>query len=120
MSSCPLSKVRLGYQVLNVELRLEMAPWRPPDLVPRLASVCDTTSAVEARALELAKAAEDAGFSNGRKPSGVATACLYAAGQERKQSLTQAELADAAGVTPVTIRARYEELTNTLSAQSSP
>lgn len=110
VSCCSGSTVRLGYQVVNVELELATAPVTPLDLVPRLASACGASSAVERRALELASVAEEAGLANGRKPSGVAAGCLYVAGLESERRITQTELAEAASVSDVTVRERYNEL----------
>lgn len=54
--------------------------------------------------------AVDAGIANGRKPSGMPAACLYAVGREQLASYTQEELAEVAGVSSPTLRARLEEL----------
>ncbi|WP_313692407.1 hypothetical protein [Halorarum halobium] len=104
VARCEEPKVRLGYRVLNAELGLDAKPRQPPELVARLAS------AVEQRAQRLARDAVDAGIANGRNPNGVAAACVYVAGIELAERVTQAELADLADVTPVTIRNRVREL----------
>lgn len=110
VARCDRGKVRLGYQVLTVELGLEAVPVGPSDLVPRLASKLVVPATVKHRALEYALLAEEIGIANGRKPSGVAAASLYAAGKEAGVSVTQSELKRAAEVAPVTIRERYQEL----------
>lgn len=110
VARCDLDTVTLGYGVLNREFDLETVPHQPADLVPKIASACDVSDPVAHRALELAKIAEETGIANGRKPSGVAAGALYCAGQEHNESVTQAALAEAASVSPVTIRERYREL----------
>jgi len=50
------------------------------------------------------------GTASGRKPSGVAAACLYAAALAEGYPLTQGEAADVADVTPVTVRKAYYDL----------
>ncbi|QLG61082.1 transcription initiation factor IIB [Halorarum salinum] len=109
------SKVTLGYRVLNQELGLDAAPRHPPALVPRLVSAVDASSAVGRRARRLADVAVEAGIANGRDPNGVAAACVYVAGKEMGKRITQAELGDAADVTPVTVRERRNELQNAQS-----
>jgi transcription initiation factor TFIIB len=54
--------------------------------------------------------AENEGIANGRRPSGVAAACLYLVLTDAGLDVTQATLADLAGTTPATIRARCAEL----------
>lgn len=67
---------------------------------------------------ELAVCAEETGIANGKKPSGVAAACVYHAAAEvgypvtRGTTLTQADLAEVAGVTAVTLRNCWRALTD--------
>ncbi|QLG29539.1 transcription initiation factor IIB family protein [Halorarum halophilum] len=110
VAQCDESKVKLGYRVLNVELGLETGVRRPRDLIPRLVSAVNAFGDVERRARDLVEYAEEAGLANGRNPNGVAAACIYLAGQEVGEHITQTELADVADVTPLTIRKRYREL----------
>ncbi|MHB9288799.1 transcription initiation factor IIB [Halobacteriales archaeon Cl-PHB] len=107
----PAAKVRLGYGVVNEHLAVPAQPVGPAERVPKLASAVDAPDVVRRRARALAEQAGEAGLANGRKPSGVAAACLYRASQERVAGLTQAELAESADVAPVTLRARVRELT---------
>lgn len=113
------SSVQNSYHVLNVELGLDAMIQQPTDFVPRLAADCAAPDRVQHRALELAEIAEQTEIANGRQPSGVAAGCLYRAAREYCWSLTQAELADAANTTPVTIRARDEELGDALENGSA-
>ncbi|MCU4744828.1 transcription initiation factor IIB family protein, partial [Halobacteria archaeon AArc-xg1-1] len=65
---------------------------------------------VRRRALEFAQKATDAGITVGRRPAGVAAACLYLAAERCGLSLSQREIADVAGVSPTTLRSRRDEL----------
>ena len=103
-------KVTLGYRLLNAELGLEVPVVTVRNRIPRLATACEIPAAVEQRAMQYAALAEDAAIANGRNPDGVAGGCLYLAGQEAGLDVTQAALAAAADVSPVTIRKRYYEL----------
>jgi transcription initiation factor TFIIB len=100
-----------AYDALNCELGLETGPIHPREYLPRFASKLDLPPAVERRARNLAERARGEGIDNGRNPGGVAAACLYTAAREEGVSLTQREAAEVAGVTPVTLRSTYYDLT---------
>jgi transcription initiation factor TFIIB len=104
------AELAAAYDALNRELGLPTGPTDPGEFVPRFASRLDVPATVERRALELAEATVERGVAVGRDPSGVAAACLYTAAREAGTDLTQAEAADAADVTPVTVRNTYADL----------
>ena len=110
VAQCDASKVELGYAVLNRELGLATRPTTPADHVPKLLSAVDAPDPVGHRALELARAAAEAGLATGRHPGGVAAACVYLAGHEHGQLYTQAGLAELAGVSDVTVRTHRDAL----------
>ncbi|WP_231727740.1 transcription initiation factor IIB [Haloferax profundi] len=112
VARCTLDQVRTGYRVLNSELGIDAQAVTARTHVPRLASDCDVSADVHARAFELAELADEVGIANGRNPAGVAAACLYLAGKELGGTQTQAEFAAAADVTVPTLRARYYELSD--------
>lgn len=84
-------------------------------MVPWVADAGDAPDAVQHRALELAQVAEERGTANGRKPSGVAAACLYRAAEECEWMVIQDVGADAANVTPLTLRRGAEALGEALA-----
>lgn len=104
------AELAAAYDALNRELGLPTGATDPGEFVPRFASRLDVPAGVERRALELAERAVEEGVAVGRDPSGVAAGCLYTASREHGADLTQAEAADAAGVTPVTVRNSYVDL----------
>ncbi|WP_416838780.1 transcription initiation factor IIB [Haloferax sp. DFSO52] len=114
VARCTVSQVQTGYRVLNSELGIETQTVTARTHIPRLASDCDVSSGVHARAYELAELADDVGITNGRNPAGVAAACVYLAGKELNAGRTQAECATVADVTIPTLRARYYELRETV------
>jgi transcription initiation factor TFIIB len=103
-------RVEHAYGVLNQELGLPAVPMSPVEYIPRFASDLELSDTTRRRADQLAASANEQGLANGRKPAGLAAACLYMAAQERCERITQADRAEVADVTPVTIRARWEEL----------
>lgn len=115
VAQCSRQGVELGYRVLNTELKLETRLVRSRSRLPQLASDCEVADAVRRRAREFVTLAEAEGIENGRNPSGVAAACLYAASEKQGAGLTQYDLAQSAGVSVPTVRARYYELQALLS-----
>jgi transcription initiation factor TFIIB len=104
------SRVTNAYKTLNTELGLPTQPVRPSEFIPRLASELGISDAIRRRAVALSKHHQETTISNGCRPSGVAAACIYKAAQEHGRTLTQQRVADAAGMSAVTVRARRDEL----------
>jgi transcription initiation factor TFIIB len=106
------TRAELGtaYDALNRELGLPTGPIDPAEYLARFASDLDLPQEIEREARDLLEGLDTA-FVTGRNPGGVAAACLYTAARERSYPLTQAEAAEAGGVTPVTLRTTYVELT---------
>jgi transcription initiation factor TFIIB len=59
--------------------------------------------------------AEDNDLTSGKGPTGVAAAAIYIASLLTQERRTQRAVAEVAGVTEVTIRNRYKELTEKLA-----
>jgi transcription initiation factor TFIIB len=104
------SRVKSAYKTLNTDLGLPTQPVRPSEFVPRLASELDVPDSIQQRARRLAEQAESTSATTGVRPSGFAAACLYTAGREESRWLTQSEAAEAANVTPPTIRSHQDAL----------
>jgi transcription initiation factor TFIIB len=105
-----------AYDAINRELGLPTGPIDPGEYVPRFASALDLPDAIERRALELATLGREAGIAGGRDPSGFAAGCLYGAAQDCEHPLTQEDAADAADVSPVTLRKAYYDLEDAKAA----
>jgi len=103
-------ELRAAYDALNRDLGLPTGPIDPREYVPRFATALELPDAVRSLAEELVAEARERNLVAGRNPAGVAAACLYTAAQRRDVELTQAEAADEADVTPVTLRNTYTEL----------
>ncbi|MDS0242684.1 MULTISPECIES: transcription initiation factor IIB family protein [unclassified Haloferax] len=99
-----------AYGALNRDLGLPVAPADPTEYLPRFATKLDLDSDTERRAREYVADARDEGLVGGKNPCGVAAACLYTAACDRGEDCTQAEAADVADVTPVTLRKTYVAL----------
>ncbi|WP_317175799.1 transcription initiation factor IIB family protein [Halomontanus rarus] len=107
---CDLGGLTNAYNVMNVELELPAQPISVVDRIPKLATELEVPERVRRRALEFAQEATDGGITVGRRPGGVAAACLYLAAERCGLYLSQREIADVAGVSPTTLRSRRNEL----------
>ena len=65
------------------------------------------------------KKAQKLELTSGRGPIGLAAAALYVASLITAEKRTQREIADAVGVTEVTIRNRYKEIIDKLKLKST-
>ena len=72
---------------------------------------------VQTKAAEILKDASEKELTSGRGPTGVAAAAIYISSILCNERRTQREVADVAGVTEVTIRNRYKELTEKLGIE---
>jgi transcription initiation factor TFIIB len=106
------SAITNAYTVLNRELGLPTPPPSPEAFIPKFVSDLGLGHAVERRAQEILDVAERNQLTNGRNPAGMAGACILITAAEAStvRRPTQQQVADVTGVTPVTLRARRDEL----------
>ncbi len=110
LASVDSGRVENAYRVMNRELGIPTTPPSPVEFIPRIVSELGISDGTRNRAERLAKQAIDEGVGNGCHPGGVAAGCVYAAARSRCERVTQADVADCAGVSDATVRARWEEL----------
>jgi transcription initiation factor TFIIB len=103
-----------NYRYVARELGLKLMPTTPQDYISRFCSELKLSGDVKAKTTEILKEAADKELTSGRGPTGIAAASLYIATVLCGERRTQREIADVAGVTEVTIRNRYKELTKKL------
>src|SRR5713101_6166175 len=102
------------YRLLLKEMDIRMPVVDPTKCVSRIASRASLSERTKRRALEILKKAEEARISAGKDPMGLAAAALYVSCTLEGESKTQRDVAEAAGVTEVTIRNRYKGLRSAL------
>ncbi len=102
------------YRFMTRELKLKLMPTKPDDYIARFCSELELPGEVQAKAHELLQMAAEKELTSGRGPTGVAAAAIYIASILTNNRRTQREVAEIAGVTEVTIRNRYKELTERL------
>jgi len=105
------------YRFMTRELKLKLMPTSPQDYISRFCSELKLSGEVQSKSTEILKQADDKELTSGRGPTGVAAAAIYIASILANERRTQREVADIAGVTEVTIRNRYKELTEKLDIE---
>ena len=98
------------YRLLLRELSLKMPVVDPVRCVARIASKAGLSEKTKRDATKILKRAEEIKISSGKDPMGLAAAALYVACVTNGENKTQRDVAEAAGVTEVTIRNRYKGL----------
>ncbi|HKC78726.1 MAG TPA: TFIIB-type zinc ribbon-containing protein [Nitrosopumilaceae archaeon] len=103
------------YRLLLRELDLNMPVVNPIICTSRIASEAGLSEKVKRRALTILKDANEMEITAGKDPMGLAAAALYLSCVLNGENTTQKVIAQAAGVTEVTIRNRYKGLRESLN-----
>ncbi|MEM2873258.1 MAG: TFIIB-type zinc ribbon-containing protein [Nitrososphaerales archaeon] len=109
-SGVKMKDVARSYRILLKELNLKMPVVNPVKYVSKIASKAGIPEKTRRKALKILKKAKRAGISVGKDPIGLAGSALYVACILDGIKVTQKNIADAAGVTEVTVRNRYKNL----------
>ena len=102
--------VARDYRILLREMDLSMPVADAARNVHRIASEVGLSEKVVRRAIDVIRRTEEKEISAGKAPMGLAASALYLAGVIEGEVKTQKEIAEAAGVTEVTVRNRYKGL----------
>lgn len=105
------------YRYIARELGIKILPADASTFVPRFCSMLGLSDKVQAKAMEILKKAKKNDVIAGKGPTGLAAAAIYIASVLVGERRTQREVADAIGVTEVTIRNRQKELVEKLGLQ---
>ncbi|NWJ56946.1 transcription initiation factor IIB [Marine Group I thaumarchaeote] len=98
------------YRLLLRELNLKMPVVNPISCISRIASKAGLSEKTKRKATKILQRAEELKISAGKDPMGLAAAALYVSCVTLGENKTQRDVAEAAGVTEVTIRNRYKGL----------
>lgn len=109
-SNVKKSEIAKSYRVLLNSLGMKMPVMDPSRRVSRIANKVGLKERTQRTALEIIDKAKKKGIAYGKNPMSLAAAALYAASVLESEKITQDELADAAGITSVTLRKRYTDL----------
>ncbi|HZD35534.1 MAG TPA: TFIIB-type zinc ribbon-containing protein [Nitrososphaeraceae archaeon] len=94
--------------LLNLDLKVPMID--PIKCVAKLSNKLDVSESTKRYAIGYMRIIAKSGFSAGKDPMGLAGAVVYLSCRTHDQPRTQIEVANAAGVTEVTLRNRTKEL----------
>jgi len=105
------------YRLLHNELDLKMPVVDSIQCIARISSKLKITEKTKRYAIKVLQDAQDRKESAGKDPMGLAATALYLSCVQNGVSITQRDLAEAAGVTEVTIRNRYKGLKAGLASE---
>jgi len=98
------------YRLLYKELELKMPVVDSVSCIAKISSKLDITEKCKRYAVKILKETQKRKESAGKNPMGLAATALYSSCIKNGMSITQREIAEASGVTEVTIRNRYKTL----------
>lgn len=103
-------EITASYRLLFRELELDMPVIDSVSCIAKIASNAELSEKIKRYAMKILKKAESQNVLAGKHPMGVAASALYLACLNLNENRTQKEIADAAGITEVTIRNRCRGL----------
>ena len=105
------------YRLLLQELDFHMPIADPLTYVSKIAEKTGISGKTQGAAIAILREARQKHFSAGKDPMGMAAAALYIACAQNNEKITQHDIAEAAGVTEVTVRNRYKALKKQLNLE---
>ncbi|GAA0291691.1 hypothetical protein GCM10009066_02740 [Halarchaeum salinum] len=111
------SKIRHHVRVLQSELDVSIPPAHPRDFLPMIVSHLSLEPAIERRAARYLEDVVADEMHVGKHPAAIAATVIYAAAADIDTELTQAEIADTADVSTVTISRQYQMVLECVSDQ---
>jgi transcription initiation factor TFIIB len=105
------------YRLMLKDLNIQMPKPDAQLRVPKIAAKVGVGERTQQTAVEILRRAEKERTTAGKDPMGLAAAALYIACVLNNEKRTQKVIADAAGVTEVTIRNRYKGLKDALGLE---
>ena len=105
------------YRLLLQELDFQMPTADPLTYVSKIAEKNGVSGKTQGVAIAILRDAKQKRFSAGKDPMGMAAAALYIACVQNNEKITQKDIAEAAGVTEVTVRNRYKALKEQLNLE---
>ncbi|MFZ8790064.1 MAG: transcription initiation factor IIB [Acidilobaceae archaeon] len=112
-------EVARNYRLLVRDLSITIPVVEPERFIYRIASSLNLPEQVVVDAIKIVMEAKKRGVSSGKDPSGLSAAALYLAALKHGFRKTQKEIAQIAGVTEVTVRNRYKEITTALKIEGA-
>lgn len=101
-------------KLLAKRLGMKLAPTSPLEYVSRFCAKLNLEKPIEEQARKIIKEALEKDITSGRGPTGIAASAIYIAAILCDDRKTQKDVAEATGVTEVTLRVRYKEIAREL------
>ena len=111
-SAIKLKEIARSYRILYFELDLKMPLVDPMKCIVKVANKAKLSEKTKRQAAEMMRMVNKRELSAGKDPMGLAASVLYLASLRNGDGITQMDIADAAGVTEVTLRNRTKDLRN--------
>src|SRR5918912_432736 len=102
------------YRLVVMELDLKIPLVDPQKCIVKISNKANLSERTKRIAMVIMKDVTKSGISAGKDPMGLAASVLYLACLNTGETKTQTDIADAAGVTEVTVRNRYKNLKSQL------
>jgi len=99
-------------RLLILELDIKIPILDPKKCVVRVANKVNLSEKTKRQAMDIMHNVTKSGISAGKDPMGLAGSVLYLSSKNSGENITQMDIAEAAGVTEVTIRNRFKDLRN--------
>jgi transcription initiation factor TFIIB len=93
-----------AYRVMAKSMNLHLEPYDPVEFVTKICSMLGIGESTRRNALDLLLKAENAGFATGKNPMSLVAAAVYLATLINDEKKTQIEIANACGVSNVSVR----------------
>lgn len=106
--------IRRCYRVLIREFNIKSPNTNPSDLIPTYIATLKLDPNIEINSIKIVNAYSERFSTSGKDPKGIVAGAIYLACRMKGLELTQKDIAEVVGVTEVTLRSRYKELSTKL------
>jgi len=106
--------IRRCYRVLIREFNIKSPNTNPSDLIPTYIATLKLGPDIEINSTKIVNAYSERFSTSGKDPKGIVAGAIYLACRIKGLELTQKDIANVVGVTEVTLRSRYKELSTKL------
>ncbi|MFX1258996.1 MAG: transcription initiation factor IIB family protein [Promethearchaeota archaeon] len=114
-TSVSAKNVRRCYRTLIRELNLKVPSTDPISLIPRFIAELGLDTEVEKTTIKILQTFNLKFSTSGKDPKGLCAGSLYLVCKLKEKKISQKEIASLVGVTEVTLRSRYKDLTKKLN-----
>jgi len=113
-TACNVKRKELSkdFRVLHTKLDLKIPQPDPMKCIAKVANKVRLSERTKRQAAVIMSNVMKEGISAGKDPMGLAASVLYLSSIKNRDTITQSNIAEAAGVTEVTVRNRSKELKN--------